>query len=283
MKVLLISDFGVQHTSGGAQRSNEIIVKEGISRGHKVLQFHYDSSFSTLLDKYDVVISSNLEVITRHAPQLVRDIPELDNHVRLEHDSNLYWDNEFRKRFWASCKISFFLTEFHHNFFKEIYGDIFPNVRIVPDPIDESFLDEKMERSEKIGYVGFFHELKGTQNFIDFAKENKDDEFIVCGWGDPEWSRKISSIENVDFIGKIEYSRMKDFYNSIASLYYNPICNEPFCRSIGEAIMCGTNIIGGSNRIGSLKMYKSDPNGFREKCINAASDFWEILENEFGY
>lgn len=277
MKVLLVSDFGVKHTSGGAQRSNEIIIKEGISRGHKVVPFHYDSSFSTLLDKYDVVISSNLEVMTRYAPQLVRDIPELDNHVRLEHDSNLYWDNDFRKRFWASCKISFFLTEFHHKFFKEMYGDIFPNVRIVPDPIDESFYDRKEIRSNLIGHVGFFHELKGTQNFIDFAKHNRDKKFVVAGWGEDKWVSKIKSLDNVEFIGKLEHKDMAKFYNTIEYLYYNPNCNEPFCRSVGEALLCGVKILGDSSRIGSLHMYNSD-NKYREKCINASKNFWEIIE-----
>jgi hypothetical protein len=54
MKVLLISDFGVEHNSGGAQRSNQIIIDEGRSRGHTVRSFHYDSNFSLLLDSYEI-------------------------------------------------------------------------------------------------------------------------------------------------------------------------------------------------------------------------------------
>lgn len=277
MKVLLISDFGLKHTSGGAQRSNDIIIKEGKSRGHVVNTFHYDSSSSILLDSYDFVISSNLEVITRVYPRLVDSIPELKNHIRLEHDSNTYWTQEFREKFWGSCILSFFLTDFHLSFFKEMYGDIFKNVKIVPDPIDDSFKDLGMNRNDYIGYVGFFHELKGTRNFINFAIENSNKKFLVAGWGAEEWENEIKSLENVNFIGKICHSDMPLFYNKIGSLYYNPICNEPFCRSVGEALMCGTKIIGGSNRIGSLEMFKTDPM-YKDKCINAASNFWEIIE-----
>ena len=141
MKILLISDFGIDHTPGGAQRSNQIIVDKGIAKGYDIKCFHYDSDTRVLEEDYDVVISSNLEVISNRYPDLVKSIPSLSNHVRLEHDSNLYWDNEFRKYFLGSCKLSFFLTQFHYDFFVEMYGDIFPNVRIVPDPIDSSFKD----------------------------------------------------------------------------------------------------------------------------------------------
>ena len=114
-KILLISDFGVHHNPGGAQRSNQIILEEGFSRGYEIQCFHYDSDLEMLNSDYDLIISSNLEVISSRYPKIVESIPNVKNHVRLEHDSNLYWNNDFRKHFWSSCRISFFLTEFHHN------------------------------------------------------------------------------------------------------------------------------------------------------------------------
>ena len=73
---------------------------------------------------------------------------------------------------------------------------------------------------------------------------------------------------------------MLEFYNTIESLYYNPVCNEPFCRAVGEALMCGTQIVGGFDRIGSLYMFNEDRD-FRDKCINAVTNFWSIIENDF--
>lgn len=278
MDVLLISDFGVHHTPGGAQRSNQLIVDAGVKRGHTINCFHYDSDISILENHYDIVISSNLEVISSRLPELVKNIPQLDNHVRLEHDSNLYWNNDFRKYFWQSCKVSFFLTEFHHKFFVESYGDIFPNVQLVPDPID-GFYDLNEPRTDEIGYVGFMHPLKGTDSFIEYVNANKDKSFVVAGWGSDNYVNELRSRENVNFLGALEHYQMLRFYNRIGSLYYKPVCNEPFCRSVGEAILCEVPNLITNDNIGCI--HESNRLGlsdFRLVCNNAPEMFWRKIE-----
>lgn len=279
MKVLLVSDFNLSHSRGGAQRSNDIIIKKGIERGHDIAEFNYDSPFLFYLSDYDVVISSNLEVLSQTNQQMVVAITNHKCHVRLEHDSNAYWNNEFRKRFWENCKKSFFLTPFHHSFFLQEYGDIFPNVEIVPDPMDEFFSHIYTGASRYgIGYVGFMHQLKGTENFINYVSENPEKDFYVAAWGNENYENSLRSFKNVSFYGEIPFYEMPGFYSSIESLYYNPVCNEPFCRSVGEALLCSTKIIGESSKIGSLNMYNDDPTNFRSKCLNASTTFWEKIE-----
>ena len=60
MNILFISDFNLNHNSGGAQVSN------------------------------DLIISSNLEVINQTSNYLLDYIINHPNHIRLEHDSCLY-------------------------------------------------------------------------------------------------------------------------------------------------------------------------------------------------
>jgi len=43
-------------------------------------------------------------------------------------------------------------------------------------------------------------------------------------------------------------------------------------------LMCGVEIIGDSDKIGSLYMHEEDPVAFANKCNDAAQNFWEILE-----
>ena len=279
MKILLVSDFGIRHSLGGAQRSNQLILDEGLQRGHEVSVYHYDTDQSVLWDDYDIVISSNLEVISRSNPMVLQYCATSNNHVRLEHDFCRYLDNNVREYLYTSCKKSFFLTNYHYKKFVEYYGDYFVNVEIVPDPIDKSkFYNMELERKDDILYVGFMHPLKGTDNFINYVTNNTDKTFTVAGWGDGRYEDFMKSTSNVKFLGRLDYADMMKLYNNYSHMYYKPEFDEPFCRAVGEALMCGVSIIGDSDKIGSLHMLGEDPVSFTDKCDNAAKTFWEILE-----
>ena len=155
MKILFISDFNLSHCNGGAQISNDIIIKKGIELGHDITLHNFDSSPIDLIYRYDLVISSNLECISRVSPHVFKFIIEHPNHARLEHDSCLYLTKEDRELLFKSSKTNFFLSEFHLEFFKEYYGDIFHNVEIVYDPIDTSLFFN--DNSEKIYDIIYFN------------------------------------------------------------------------------------------------------------------------------
>jgi hypothetical protein len=62
-------------------------------------------------------------------------------------------------------------------------------------------------------------------------------------------------------------------------MFYNPNLNEPFCRSVAEAVLCGTLILTSKqNKIGCLnEISKIGINEFKEKCYKAALTFWEKI------
>lgn len=275
MKILLISDYGIHHTVGGAQRSNQLIIDEGVKRGHQIYVFHYDGDITELQDNYDWIISSNLEAISYQIGNIVEWLDIQPNHIRLEHDMNRYLSNERRYILWRNCKASFFLTEFHYQCFVKHYGDYFQNVVFVPDPIDRSFRDEGRKRDDVILYTGFMHPLKGTEEFIAFAKQNQDKNFLVAGWGGDFYQRFP---KNVTFLGKVDHYEMPALYNSVSAWYHRPTMYEPFCRSAGEAIICGVPELLSNNIIGAIHMYNNDRANFAESCYNAASTFWEKIE-----
>lgn len=279
MKILFISDFGVHHNLGGAQRSNKIIIDEGIKREHDISIYHYDSIQTVLWDNYDIVISSNLEVISKTNPMLIQFCATANKHVRLEHDFCRYLDNNIRQYLYSSCKKTFFLTNYHYKKFVEYYGDYFVNVEIVPDPIDmNEFYNMNLVRNTDILYIGFMHPLKGTENFINYVNNNPDKKFKVAGWGDKRYEDFMKNNSSIQFLGKIDHIKMAELYNTHMQMYYNPEFDEPFCRSVGEALMCGVEVIGNSDKIGSLHMMQEDPVNFASKCNYAAQSFWEILE-----
>jgi glycosyltransferase involved in cell wall biosynthesis len=136
----------------------------------------------------------------------------------------------------------------------------------------------EMDRSDDILYVGFMHPLKGTNNFISYVNNNPDKAFKVAAWGDNKYEDFMRSASNVNFLGKIDYVEMPVLYNTHKQMYYKPEFDEPFCRAVGEALMCGVSILGDSDKIGSLHMLQEDPTNFADKCNQASQNFWEILE-----
>ena len=280
MRILLISDYSLRHTSGGAQRSNAIIADEGRQRGHIISEYNYDSNLQILEQPYDVVISSNLEAISRANPQIIPWIASHPNHARLEHDANRYLSTDLRELLFRSCKKTFFLSKFHHQNFVESYDNCFVNVEIVPDPIDSKlFKDLGEERENKVLYVGFMHPFKGTDEFFSHVLENPDIDFVVAGWANDEaYIRNCQILSNVEMLGKLEYDEMPSLYNRYTTLFYKPSLYEPFCRSIAEALFCGIEIES-NDLIGSLHFLKEvGYDQFVHQCNKAPQTFWEKIE-----
>ena len=284
MKILFVSDFSLNHNRGGAQRSNDLIIDKGISLGHNITPFNLDTDPKLLHDQYDVVISSNLEVLSRQpiAGSLFNRIVTADKHVRLEHDANRYLSVENRKTLFGSCIKTFFLTQFHYDKFVEMYGDIFINVEIVSDPIDTNiFYDKKEDRIDKILYVGFMHYLKGTENFFEYVLNHPDQQFAMVAWGDSKYQQIAKSIPNIEWLDSVDYIKMPSLYNKYKSLYYHPVGFEPFCRSIGEALLCGMEL-DCNDLIGSLHHLKEvGREEFIKHCNEATQMFWNRVEDCF--
>ena len=280
MKVLFISDFSLEQNSGGAQVSNDLIIKKGIENGHEITLHNYTSSPINFIHSYDLVISSNLQVISKISNYVLDYIINHPNHVRLEHDSCLYLDKLKREELFKSSKINFFLSEFHLEFFKNFYGDIFDNVEIVYDPIDTSlFNDDNLEKEYDVVYCGFLNPLKGSNNLINFCKANLDRKIDVFGWTENEnIIKELSLLNNVTIHNKVSHSEISDIFKKSNYIYHSPEVNEPFCRMVGEALLCGCKFIGNEFKIGSHQEFiKYGKDKFKENCKRAAEIFWDKI------
>ena len=70
MRVLFVSDLTLERNKvGGAQLSNSFIVERGKQLGHEIVEHDYESSIVDFLSTYDLLISSNLEVISNRSPE----------------------------------------------------------------------------------------------------------------------------------------------------------------------------------------------------------------------
>ena len=278
MKVLFISDFSLDQNSGGAQVSNDAIIKKGEELGHEIILHAYSSPVDNFFGLYDVVVSSNLETLSNIYDNLPQCIANHHKHVRLEHDSCSYLKSEERKILFESAKKTFFLSQFHADFFKKDYGDYFHDIEIVYDPIDPSlFYESNCEKEYDIVYCGFLHPLKGTLNLIRFAQLNPERSIDIFGWGGSNIFGALPA--NCVMHEKVEHSQVADIYRKSKYIYHSPVVREPFCRMVAEALLCGCELIGAPEKIGSwLEFHKVGREEFARKCQNASREFWEKIE-----
>ena len=287
MKILFISDFGLNHTPGGAQQSNDLVIKKGLELGYDIKLHNFDSSPMNFYEHYDLVISSNLEMIYKNNPKTIDYILSSDNHIRYEHDSCSYLSNQLRKKLFQHSKINFFLSSFHVEFFNKFYGNYFDNIEIVYDPIDTSiFYKSEGEKKYDVIYCGSLHPLKGLQNLFDFSKRNRNRKVSIFGWGTPDILESVTNFckeySNVEFMGHKSQEEIADVFKKCNSIFHSPVVNEPFCRMIAEGIICGCeDIIGMPNKIGSyLEFQDVGYENFKTHCENASSIFWDKVKNK---
>jgi len=119
MKTLWIADFNIKTNPGGSQRTDEEVIQEGLQRGHRIVRFNLDDSDELLADKYDLVVSGNLEHIAARRPNVFSYLIQAPYHVRYEHDANSYLSQTDRKALFGSTRINCFLSKYHHATFVE--------------------------------------------------------------------------------------------------------------------------------------------------------------------
>ena len=281
-KILWLADFDLDKAPGGAQRSDKLIIDKGKLLGFNILKLNHETFGEHVnIHDYDILVTSNVCAVLQKFPWVLDEITKHKYHVRIEHDSNDYLSQENRVKLFSFCKKTFFLTDYHFNFFQQLYGNIFKNVEIVPDPIEtDKFYDYKEQRQDKILYVGYMHPLKGTSNFFELALRNPDAKYVIAGWSDYQTYNFLSvNVPNIEHLGLIKYEEMPEIYNKYKTIYYEPNLREPFCRSVAEAITCGMSIMTGSqSKIGcihDIKKYGIEK--FKENCKNASVDFWNKI------
>ena len=283
--ILWVADFGLKHNSGGAQRTDSFMLNELRASGFSVTEFNHDGNPEVFNRSYDIVVSGNLEVLSR-SPDIMNYLIRHPNHIRFEHDSNSYLKNDQRKMLFGSTKKNIFLSDFHHSTFVELYGDIFPNATVCVSPIDTSkfcntgwTVGEFQSRIKGTLSIGFMHNLKGTQRFFAEALRNRDKDFYYAGWGDPFYTRSLNAIPNIKNLGKVEYEKIPELLNSYTDFFYHPLKFEPFCRSVAEAILCGMHVDCGEN-VGSLHHFrKVGKDQFIKDCKDSPKRFVELVTN----
>lgn len=281
-KILWLADYDLHEAPGGAQRSDAYLIQKGKILGFNIIKKTSTTFNSSInIDDYDVVITSNIHALLMKNPSLLESVSQHKHHVRLEHDSNEYLSQTERILLFSNCKTTIFLSDYHYEFFKSLYGDIFHNVKIVYDYIDNSiFKDYQQPREEKILFAGYMHPLKGAYEFFDYVLSQPEQKFAVAGWPSNNIINfLLTNVKNVEYLGLVDHEKMPLVYNKYKYMFYIPNLKEPFCRSVAESIVCGMKLITNkAESIGCLnEIQKHGIEKFASICSKADDEFWNSL------
>lgn len=272
MRVLWIADFSVKDHKGGAQQTNDVMIKAGRKRGHTI---ELATGGATIDSKgvYDVVILNN---ITKYDRGQIESLTDSYACIRYEHD---LWVARNYPELYEKVKHTIFLSPFHKESVEEEAKIRIKNYSLVPSPIEsKKFSPGKNKERNSVLWAGNFCEDKGSKGFLEYVKNNPNFKFYVAGWGAD--IPLLEKIENIEYLGELEVNDLIDWYKEVEYFYHRPILKEALGRGVIEAYLCGCNLLLNGN-IGAMS-WDWDYSNYDEikKNVQSEDKFWKIIENE---
>jgi len=276
-KIIWLADYDVSDHKGGAQQTNETMIKAG--RRSFQIDFMKPEDFNKdKLREATLVITNNITKfeeddlywLTQHIP-----------YVRFEHD---YWavtQGAAKGNLFRGSLANIFLSPMHYKESCKIFGDNIKNKRITPSAVDTTLfrIDKEVERiPQTVIYAGQVCSLKGYREFDQFINEHPEKKFIVCGWG--EDANNIKVHKNVEFHETMEQKDLLKLYQSSQYFYHRPEWKEPFGRSVMEAYLCGCSLLINEN-IGAMSWDWNweDYDFIVKQMEEAPANFWKIIKD----
>jgi glycosyltransferase involved in cell wall biosynthesis len=272
-KILWVADYSVKEHKGGAQQTNKIMIDYGREQGYDI-ELCLGGSVINSKGDYNVVIINN---ITKWDRSVIDELVDSQNVVRYEHD---YWVAENYPELFKKVKHTIFLSPLHYKTACKKVGYEIENYSLVPPSVDTKIFKPKGEKKHNtVLWAGNFCDEKGSENYMEFARNNPNLKFYVAGWGKdiPE----IEKIDNMEYLGELTKKELIKEYQRCQYFYHKPEkYNEPFGRTIIESYYCGCSLLINGN-IGAIS-WDWDYSNYEQikKSTQSQSKFWKIIKNE---
>jgi glycosyltransferase involved in cell wall biosynthesis len=272
MKLLWIADFSVKDNKGGAQQTNEVMIKAGRKRGHTI-KLATGGSVGDSKQRYDGIIINN---ITKYSEEQIKELVDTGKCIRYEHD---HWVAENYPELYKQVKHTIFLSPLHKESIEKKVGYKIENSSLIPSPIDSKRFTTGEEKEPNTAiYTGNICKEKGMEGLIEYAKENEHLKFYVIGWG--SMVEDIKGVDNIEYIEGVDQKELVSYYQKCEYFYHKPEWEEPFGRTVIEAYLCGCNLLL-NNNVGAISWDWdfSDYDAIK-KNVQSEDKFWKIIEDE---
>lgn len=271
--ILWIADYSVKQNKGGAQQTNKAMIDYGRSKGHYIKTISGEEEIPDT-DKYDLIILNN---ITKFSKEDIEKLVATGKCLRYEHD---HWVARNYPDLYTKVRKTIFLSPFHRDSIFRTIKCRFENYALVPSPIDTTIF--KMSKTPKepnsVIFVGNLCEDKGSNDIIQYAKDNPHLKFYAVGWGSAVESLKV--VENIEYVGELSQKELVKYYQRCEYFYHKPKDCDAFARTVIEAYLCGCNLILNS-QVGAVS-WDWDFSNYNEikKNVQSQSKFWKVIEDE---
>ena len=277
-KIAWVADFLIDnYRAGGAQYTNDIIIKEGITQGYEIDIITPDK----ISDKnYDLYILNNI----RHFKiNYILNIIENKKYIKWEHD---YWitgtklkGSHFIKLLDNSL-LNLFMSKRQIEECERIMNMKIPKAKYVLSPIDTDmfFIDTNIEKNNNLAIWTGHDEPnnKGFDNIIKYANENPDLE--IKAFGKFTKYNNENTPANIEILGEVLQTVFANWLKKAKFVIALPDWIEPTGRSIMEGLLCGCTLIVNDN-LGFLHE-DIDFDNYEQlrKIVHTEGNFWDLIK-----
>lgn len=278
LKIIWLNDFTrTEIPTGGAEITDSHVIAAGREMGHTITVCRPHDFMPRMLRDTDLIVFSNN---FNFPTQLRLELMHMKPYVSFVHDCGR-WALIAKRHPYIFEKglATVFLSPGHQAWFKDYLKDA-KNVFAIPPHLLESFCDYGKERSDRLVYVGNLHEGKGLLNILEFAKNNPSVEVdFFYGRTSDSTLKRVQAVKNCHLMGTISRENLPGKLNEYAAFIHLPVEYEAFGRAVGEATLCGCQIIG-NDKIGALT-YNVTAEELREITLRPHYLFWEKIQESW--
>jgi hypothetical protein len=179
----------------------------------------------------------------------------------------------------ARSQFCVFQSPRHYRAHAELFGQAVINHLIMPPTVDVDALQVSGTKDENaIPFFGDLSFLKGGQEYLDYASEHRDKEFVVYGK-----NRLTSEIPaNIIFKDMVSNDKVLAILGQTKTFFCKPFWPEPSGRLAAEAFLSGCEIIA-NDRVGtfSFDFYPTDIERAKREMKETIGVFWSKVSKLF--
>ncbi|WP_338731113.1 glycosyltransferase family 9 protein [Mangrovimonas cancribranchiae] len=184
------------------------------------------------------------------------------------------------RNLFANARLNVFQSPKHYQYHYDFFGEAIGEHLIMPPTVDVDNLQISKEKLDQIPFFGTLNNLKGGYEFVDYAVNHPDKQFVVYG----ENKLQVDIPKNIKFKSPIENKEVLNILGKTKTIIIKPVWPEPSGRLAAEAFLSDCEIIT-NDKVGtwSFNFYPDDKAKALKAIKETIPEFWNninLIQNQ---